>query len=126
MRGCLAKAPTPGLARAFKHQVKCALTAMSDMCTAHRGDLFCVMTGRQPIKHFRPDGPTLARSIGGVSPAIASRNNQDNTRPHCTGLIDPADDPVIGSVERMTVQIERVVRRDLPCLQFAVPVRVQL
>ena len=95
------------------------------MRAAHGGDAALVAARGEPVEQLGADCATFRAAVGGVHRTLAPRDDKHYARTHGAGLVEPAHDAIVSAIERMPMQVERVIGRDLASLELAVPASVQ-
>ncbi len=94
---------------------------MALMRFSHGDDGIGMRSGGEPIEQLCPDRPAPRPTVSGIDWTFAPGDNQHHPRAHRACLIKSAGYSIIGAVERVTVQVECIVRRDLSVLEPAIP-----
>ena len=107
---------------ATEHQIKRAIPPVPDMRAPDGSDGIGMVARSKPIEQLGANCPALIASVGRINGSFPPCDHQHQPRTHGPRLIQSARDPVIRTVQRVPVQIERIVGRNLPGFQLPVPV----
>ena len=119
------RSPPNNLARSFQDDVERALAPVATVRFPYGRDPRSMATGSKPIEELGTDRPAAAGTICCMDRPFASRDDEHDTRARLACDVEPAEQALVGGVERVVVEVQREIRGKSSGAEPALPVRIE-